>query len=161
MQIISLFVMALGFVIAPLTDGVMPPTLFYWLGFILYFGLPPTFRIPAMWRQWGRRGLYINMLVMAFVYLLLYFGQKLHITENYYYYLQRGLHYIVRPISQSADLFYPNKMAIMPDGSIHISVDYLKSAITNFLDIMFYISGSIIIGKIVSSRRKGAYEVRL
>ena len=152
MQIFSLFVIALGFVIAPLTNGVMPSVLIYWLGFILYFGLNPSSMIQAKWQLWGRRGLFVNIFLVAFLYLLLYSGKKFRITENYYYYLQRGLNYIIRPVSNIANLFYPDEMKRMPNGIDLISRSFLKGTITSFFDTIFYISGSILIGKIISSK---------
>jgi hypothetical protein len=150
--IASITVMIIGFISAQLTSGRVPSIVFYWIGFILYFGIQPISKTTFAWQKWGRRGLIVNIVLTAFLLLLLQIIRIYPSNSEYSFYGLRGLNFLLKPISHGVDLIFPNERLIMPDGSVQLKVSYVKSAFTNLLDVMVFIAAGVIVGRYASPK---------
>jgi hypothetical protein len=149
--IICMIVMITGFISAQLTNGRVPSIFFYWIGFILYFGIQPMSKTTLAWQKWGRRGLIVNIALTA-ILLLLFQNIRIYPESEYPFHVLRGLNFLLKPISHGADILFPNERLIMPDGSVQEKLSYLKSAFTNLLDVMAFIAAGVFVGRYVSAK---------
>lgn len=150
--IVSIGVIFFGFVSAPLTNGKVPSIIFYWLGFILFFGIRPVSKTTLAWQQWGRRGLIVNIVLTVILLLLFQLVRIYPSSSEYSFYGVRGLNFLLKPISHAVNLLFPNERLIMPDGSVQLNVSYLKSAFTNFLDVIAFIAAGVFVGRYISKK---------
>ncbi len=142
-----------GFTVPFLTDGQVPATFFFWVGFLLL--LWPNKHHPniSFWFKWARLGLAFNILGILFVTLILYTAAQTSFATNYILFLfLKGMSYLISPVSTVFELLIPYEQIKMPDGSFLFEISFLRSTVSSFLDILGCIVLGAMAGKVISLR---------
>lgn len=155
-----------GFSAPFLSDGEVPSTIFFWLGFLLFLWPGKYLSKKSSWIKWARIGLTIHVLGTLAMVLLVYTATHASFLSGYFVFLiLKVSSSLLHPISTVFDLLVPNEQFKMPDGSFLIRTGFIRASVLSFCNILACILISVIAGKCISlwpnkgqQQIKGSYE---
>jgi len=151
-NLLGAFIIVLGFIspfLIHLPSGIpIPPTILFWVGFLLLLKSSSKLMKLSPWLKWGRIGLLANIAGLLLLFLISEALLNTSLLGRHGFLLLKGASFIIHPIASLSEILFPYEQIKMSDGSIGTKISYLRSTITSFLDILLFIGIAIIIEKL-------------
>ena len=111
--------------------------------------------IKATWANWGRIGLFINVVASLFVILCTHIVVSTDLSHSYLAgKLLTAFYWIAAPIKQLFALLIPHPRFDLANGSVGYQISFTRGVLTEFFDIFSYVFLAVVIGNSFHNRLK-------
>ena len=144
-NIVGLIILIAGFFAPYLSEGRLPPIIFFWLGGFMSLNKGLFIRREARWAKWARMGILTNIAVIIITTLVVdhLIGKSL---TKFGYWLTIILYRFSGPTNAVVEQIFPIPTTRLPDGSIGFQISYFRTVITSILTVATYASISVVVG---------------
>ena len=139
----GILLIILGFSAPYLTNGFNPSIIFFWVGLLLLMNENEKHGKWNTALKYGKLGLLLNIILSLL--LLIIFDSSLLQNQKFY----TLAYYITNPISVLVDKIIPQQMTELPDGSLLVTISYIRSTLTKFLNLLFFVATGVLVGKYI------------
>ena len=154
-NIVGIVIAASGFFVPYMSNGRFPPAVLFWIGGLLFFNKGVLIKPETTWTKWARIGIWANialfLIMLATFYLTV--GREMN-TLGYWFSMLP--YWLARPATALGQQLFPSPAMHHPDGSVSIHMDFTRTVITDFLDIVLFAVTAVVIGMFWSRRQKNA-----
>lgn len=154
-NIVGLVIAASGFFAPYVGSGRFPSTVLFWIGGLLFLRRGIIIKSETTWTKWARIGIWTNiaffLIMLATFYLTV--GREMYGLGYWFSMLPYRL---ARPATALSQQLFPSPATHHPDGSVSIHLDFTRTVITDFLDIVLFATAAVVIGMFWSQRQRNA-----
>ena len=152
-NIVGIVILILGFIAPYISGGSLPSIVFFWIGSLMCFNKGLLIRPDTPWAKWARIGILTNIALsaMTFATFSLIVGV---ILTSFEYWLSRIPYWLSAPATVIGQELFPAHETHRSDGSVLIHIGYLRVVVEDFLNVVIFALGSVVIGLLWQKKAK-------
>lgn len=146
-NIIGIIVIVIGFFASPITAGLIPSIIFFWLGFLFLLSQSNFIPADAKWTRYARGGMLVQVLIyfIGILYFSLFYNPaSLHTGCNIF--TSNLFSWFFSPVSE---ILPAPASKMMSDGTIVVRISFFRIALISFLDVIIYLALGVVVGRLL------------
>jgi hypothetical protein len=154
-NIVGIGIVALGFFAPYVSNGRLPSTVLFWIGGLLFLKKGIIIKSEANWTKRARFGIWANI-ALFLIMLATFYLTAGRIMNSLGHWFSMLPYWLARPATALSQQLFPSPATHHPDGSVTIHMDFTRTVITDFLDIVLFAVTAVVIGMFWARRQKNA-----